>query len=425
MLSLEACAGSCLRTRDLTIGDEGVIVGRNISCGISDPYISRRHCRIVADDRKHLLLQTIRPCYICVNEEWQEIEGTHRLSVGDRLSLDEELTVCYVVSDDLLDCGGDDEPLAAPPPLPPPEAAPHSPDGGVLWWLLYRRCMPALGSGSAGDQGWWAAVRSHLCSPLASLLCSRTSRCRALFWSAQVHPSGGAAGGAGPPPAVSFPVTLRRHQNIYAWQCSTSVTPRMRHILLDWMMEVVLKHCYDVDEVLYQAAALVDRYMARSGADIHRNELQLVGVAALLLASKYECTYPISVHTLVYLCDQAYTAADIRCMEMRMLQALDYRISGAAAAACLHVLRGAKQPLPALDRYLLDQAMLDPALAGTATQLAVARQILDKGPALRERLQEYGESGIRHMGLTRKHGNSLEFARDGVTPASLCVNAAA
>ena len=63
--------------------------------------------------------------------------------------------------------------------------------------------------------------------------------------------------------------------------------------------------------------------------------------------------------------------------------------------------------------------MLDPALAGTATQLAIARQVLDKGPALRERLQKYGKSGIRHMGLTRKHGKCLEFAPDGVTPTHL------
>lgn len=439
MLYLEACAGSCLRTWDLPINDEGLIVGRNAKCGIRDLYISRRHCQVLPFGHKQLVLRTIRSCFVWIDEEWNEIVGTYYLSIGDRLSLDEEIQVCYVVACEKLEDDTDDQEEqesespsagAAPPAAetpPPPE----------LWWLSYRRCMPAIAS--ADSCGWWSQVRSHLCSPLCSLLRSVTCRRRALFWSAQVHAADRAAGEAeAEAAAVSWPVTLVRNQNSCNWQCSESVTSNMRHILLDWMLEVVEKYCNDNDDVFYRSSSLVDRFMAQDGSEISRGCLQLVGVAALLLASKYEVTHPLKISTLVHLSADTYSHAEIRSMEMRMLQALDYRLAGATAASCFSVLSQAKRggeeggarsrssaaelAISSLDRYLLDQSVLDPALIGMAP-LAMAQHILERTQTARllGRLRNYGKvvPMERRRGLARKHHQHLEFAPDGVTPACL------
>jgi len=63
------------------------------------------------------------------------------------------------------------------------------------------------------------------------------------------------------------------------------VTPSMREILVDWLVEVQqnfeLHH-----ETLYLAIKLIDRFLERE--PIQKHSLQLLGATAMLVASKYE-----------------------------------------------------------------------------------------------------------------------------------------
>lgn len=62
----------------------------------------------------------------------------------------------------------------------------------------------------------------------------------------------------------------------------------MRAILIDWLVEVHLKFKL-VPETLYLTVNLIDRYLER--VEVMRDKLQLVGVTAMLIASKYEEIY--------------------------------------------------------------------------------------------------------------------------------------
>lgn len=64
--------------------------------------------------------------------------------------------------------------------------------------------------------------------------------------------------------------------------------------------------------------------MLQSYKTIDRNKLQLVGVAAMFIASKYEEMYSPDISDFVYITDQAYTKLDILEMEMRIVKILDY-----------------------------------------------------------------------------------------------------
>jgi hypothetical protein len=86
------------------------------------------------------------------------------------------------------------------------------------------------------------------------------------------------------------------------------INERMRAILIDWLIEVHLKFKL-VPESLYLTVNLIDRYLEREV--ITRARLQLLGVAALLVASKYEEIYPPELRDLVYICDRAYTRNDV------------------------------------------------------------------------------------------------------------------
>ncbi|KAK4398762.1 2-dehydro-3-deoxyphosphooctonate aldolase 1 [Sesamum angolense] len=63
------------------------------------------------------------------------------------------------------------------------------------------------------------------------------------------------------------------------------ITPQMRGILINWLIEVHLKFEL-MEETLFLTMTLLDRYLALES--IKKNEMQLVGLTALLLASKYE-----------------------------------------------------------------------------------------------------------------------------------------
>jgi cyclin B len=63
----------------------------------------------------------------------------------------------------------------------------------------------------------------------------------------------------------------------------------MRTILIDWLVQVHLKFKL-LSETLFMTVSLIDRFLDKER--VTRDQLQLVGVAALFIASKYEEIYP-------------------------------------------------------------------------------------------------------------------------------------
>jgi len=103
-----------------------------------------------------------------------------------------------------------------------------------------------------------------------------------------------------------------------------SINSRMREILIDWLVDVHL-HFKMVKETLYLCVNVIDRFLERE--TINHKELQLVGVTALLLASKYEEIFPVSLSNLVRICDGAYNDRDILAMEVSILRTLKYNMT--------------------------------------------------------------------------------------------------
>ena len=77
----------------------------------------------------------------------------------------------------------------------------------------------------------------------------------------------------------------------------------MRAILVDWIISVHSKFNL-LPETLYLTINLLDRYF--SIFNVQKSEVQLVGVASLLIATKYEEIYPPTVKDFIYLTDSTY-----------------------------------------------------------------------------------------------------------------------
>jgi len=111
------------------------------------------------------------------------------------------------------------------------------------------------------------------------------------------------------------------------------VNPRMRAILIDWVVDIHKKFelC---TETLFLAVDLIDRFLGCCNAK--REQLQLIGVAALLIASKFEETHPPSVHEFVEVTNAACKREEVEKMELWMLQVLDFQVCRPTSVQFLH-----------------------------------------------------------------------------------------
>jgi cyclin B len=82
------------------------------------------------------------------------------------------------------------------------------------------------------------------------------------------------------------------------------INEKMRAILIDWLIEVHYKFKLNA-ETLFITVNIIDRYL--SNQPVKRQYLQLVGVTAMLIASKYEDIYPPPIQDFIYITDNAYT----------------------------------------------------------------------------------------------------------------------
>ena len=67
--------------------------------------------------------------------------------------------------------------------------------------------------------------------------------------------------------------------------------------------------------------------MAVEGKTIGRSKLQLVGVASMFLAAKIEEMYAPACADFVYITDNAYTEAEIKATELKIVRALEFKLS--------------------------------------------------------------------------------------------------
>nr|XP_017245716.1 PREDICTED: G2/mitotic-specific cyclin-2-like [Daucus carota subsp. sativus] len=102
------------------------------------------------------------------------------------------------------------------------------------------------------------------------------------------------------------------------------INERMRRVLIDWLIEVHDKFSLR-PETLYLTVNLMDRFLAVQ--QITRKKLQLVGVTAMLIASKYEEISAPSVEDLISITDRAFTRTEVLQMEILMVNKLQFDLS--------------------------------------------------------------------------------------------------
>jgi len=101
----------------------------------------------------------------------------------------------------------------------------------------------------------------------------------------------------------------------------TKINETIRSTLIDWIIQIHYNFKL-LPETLFLTVNIIDRYFAKN--NMSKREVQLVGVAAMLVAAKYEEIYPPLLKDFVFISDNSCSAAQILDMERKILFAMDF-----------------------------------------------------------------------------------------------------
>ncbi|KAK9690499.1 hypothetical protein RND81_09G132300 [Saponaria officinalis] len=102
------------------------------------------------------------------------------------------------------------------------------------------------------------------------------------------------------------------------------INEKMRSILMDWLIEV--HHKFELrQETLYLTVNIIDRFLSVKA--VPRKELQLVGIASMLIACKYEEIWAPEVNDFVQISDKAYVREQVLAMEKAILGKLEWYLT--------------------------------------------------------------------------------------------------
>ncbi|KAK4401712.1 putative cyclin-A3-1 [Sesamum angolense] len=143
----------------------------------------------------------------------------------------------------------------------------------------------------------------------------------------------------------------RRPLSNYMEKVQKDISPVMRAILVDWLVEVAEEFKL-ISDTLYLTVNYIDRYL--STHNLIRNKLQLLGVSCMLVASKYEEITPPHVEDFCYITDNTYTKEEVLHMERNVLRFLDFELGNPTTKTFLRIFSRAAQEKPMFSNLQLD-----------------------------------------------------------------------
>jgi len=159
----------------------------------------------------------------------------------------------------------------------------------------------------------------------------------------------------------------------------TRVLPVMRALVVDWMAGVVLQLSLH-PETLQLGVACLDRFLQVEVMNVGKEKLQLIGAAALLIAAKYEETYPPEIAEICYLSGGGVLETALRETEVWMLNCLGFNLGFPLPQQFLRWARFAqstvvKKEVYCLSQYFTELSLVDYNLAGIRASVRAAAAV--------------------------------------------------
>ncbi len=168
----------------------------------------------------------------------------------------------------------------------------------------------------------------------------------------------------------------------------------MRAVLMDWLCAVTEKFTLQ-HETLFLAANIVDRYL--DCERVGKSRLQLLGVTALVVASKYEEIYPPEIRDFIHVTEKLVSKDEILKMEGQVLQKLKFELSGPSVirfAERFEKIAGCSEQVSHLVSYICELQLLDygmlrhmPSLLASGAVYLAQRIVRGSSPCWSEHLR--------------------------------------
>ena len=107
-------------------------------------------------------------------------------------------------------------------------------------------------------------------------------------------------------------------------QNQKEITEHARAILINWLTQIQVRFSL-LTETLFLTINIIDRYIEKN-ENFSLKKYQLVGMASMLIASKYEEIYAPEVRDFVHITKGSITSEDILNMEYKIMVALDFEL---------------------------------------------------------------------------------------------------
>ncbi|KAI4164102.1 MAG: hypothetical protein LQ342_002338 [Letrouitia transgressa] len=160
----------------------------------------------------------------------------------------------------------------------------------------------------------------------------------------------------------------------------------LRGVLVDWLIEVHTRF-HLLPETIFLAVNIIDRFL--SSRIVELEKLQLVGITAMFIASKYEEVLSPHVQNFKHVADDGFSEEQILKAERFILAALNYDLSYPNPMNFLRRVSKADNydiQTRTLAKYFLEISLLDHRFMKyhpshiAASAMFLARMILERGP---------------------------------------------
>ncbi|OZJ02648.1 hypothetical protein BZG36_04404, partial [Bifiguratus adelaidae] len=160
---------------------------------------------------------------------------------------------------------------------------------------------------------------------------------------------------------------------------------KMRGVLVDWLIEVHSRFRM-LPETLFLAVNLIDRFLSQRICTLHN--FQLVGLACLFIAAKYEEIASPCIKDFLKMADGGYQEKDVRIAERYILQTLEFQLCYPNAMNFLRRISKADDydtETRTIAKYLMEISLVDhrflqyPPSQLAAAAMYLARLMLGRG----------------------------------------------
>ncbi|KRX63293.1 G2/mitotic-specific cyclin-B3 [Trichinella sp. T9] len=160
------------------------------------------------------------------------------------------------------------------------------------------------------------------------------------------------------------------------WPNQKHMTPSMRSILVHWIFETF--DAYDFPtEAFFHSVKLFDLYLEKNC--VEKNQLQLISIVTLLIASKFDNRRNILTSEISYISHNAYKMEEVIMKEREVLEYFNFDISFPTAIHFLHHFANGTfcdKYTYMLSCYILEMSMLGYELVSVKDSIKAAASLL-------------------------------------------------